>query len=134
MTETAFVVDGVELARVQHGVPIRQVDLGLVELRTGIFEFREEAARDQIVVILVDLAQCVANGQVVLVIIGKMLFAAGNGDTAIRTFVTDVCGRKIASLADLDIVWAVGLAGGRVVGMGAVGILLDEGSALADDG
>lgn len=104
LAETALVVDGVELARVQHGVPVGQVDLSLIDLRAGVFELGEEAARDEVVVILVDLAQGIADGQVGLVVVGQVLFTACYGNTTVGTFVADMCWRHSACLSDLDVI------------------------------
>ena len=72
LTHGTLIVDGVEFTRVQHSVPICQVDLRLVHGCSGVFEFGEEASRDQIMVILVDLPQLVAYLQMCLVVVCEM--------------------------------------------------------------
>ena len=134
LTKTAFVVDGVELARVQHGIPVGQVDLGLIKLRARVFELGEEASGHKVMIVLVDLAKGITDCQVSFVVVDQMFFAAGHGNTTVRAFVTDMCGRHSTCLSDLNIIRTGGLAGGRVVGVRAVSILFDECGALANFG
>ena len=104
LSHGTLIVDGVEFTRVQHGVPICQVDLCLIHGRSRVFEFGEEASRHQVVVILVDLSQLVADLQMCLVVVGEMILGTRDGDAAIGTFISDMCGRKRSCLASLKIV------------------------------
>jgi hypothetical protein len=112
LAETALIIDGVELARVQHGIPVGQIDLGLVDLRTRVFELGEEASRDKVVIILIDLTEGIADGQVGFVVVGQMLFTASYGNATVRAFITDVCGRHSARLSDLNVIGTSWLTGG----------------------
>lgn len=134
LPQTPLVIDGIELARVEESVPIHHVDLSLVHLRSGIFKFREETTRDQIVVILVDLTKSVADLRMSLVVVDKVLFAARDGYTTVGTFVSDVCGRLCSSLSCFEVIRRGGLSRPLVLWMRTVCILLYEGGATADDG
>ncbi len=60
LPHTPVVVDGIELSCVQKGVPIRHVDLCLLDQWTGILELWEQASGDQVMIILVDLPKRIA--------------------------------------------------------------------------
>lgn len=62
-------VDSVELARVHVGIPIGHVDDEVIILDARVGEFRKEAAGVQVVVILVDLADGLADLEVSLEVI-----------------------------------------------------------------
>ena len=68
------------------------------------------------------------------VVIGQVLLGTRDGNAAVGALVADVCRREStgAILAVLGVVRRGGRASGLVVGVWAVGILTDEGSALAD--
>lgn len=83
LAEGAVVVDGFEFARVEEGVPVCHVDEGFFHLRAGVFEFGEEAAGAEVVVVFVDLAEGVADFHVRFVVVGPVFFGAGDGDAAV---------------------------------------------------
>lgn len=134
LTHTPLFVHRIELARIEHSIPVRQVDLGLVELWTGVLEFREEPPTEEIVVILVDLAEYVADFQMTGIVVGEMLGAAGDGDAAVGTLVADM-GWGHATLGGLVLFGIDGGGGGpgRLVRrVRTVGVLSHEGGAAAN--
>jgi hypothetical protein len=96
LSHGTLIVDCIEFTRVQHGVPICQVDLRLIHSRSRVFKLGEEASRHQVVIILVDLSQLVADLQMCLVVVGKMILGTRDRNAAIGTFIADMCGRKYA--------------------------------------
>lgn len=83
-------VDGLEIPRVQEGVPVGHVHHGLLQLRAGVLELGEEPAGPQVVVVLVDLPQGVAYLEVGLVVGHPVLLAAVYRHAAVRALEVDV--------------------------------------------
>lgn len=134
LTHTPLLVHSIELARIEHSVPIGQIDLGLVQLGTGVLEFREKPPTEEIVVILVDLAEHVADLEMAGVIVREVLGAAGDGDAAVGTLVADM-GWGHAIVGGLVLFGIDGRGGGpgRLVRrVRTVGVLSHEGGATAD--
>ena len=132
LSHSTFIVDRIELSRVQHCVPICQVDLRLIHCCSRVFEFWEETSRHQIVIILVDLSQLIADLQMRLIVIGKVLFRARNRDTAIGALVADMCRRKRASLARFKVMRRTWCARCLVLRVWAVCVLLHDSRSLPD--
>jgi len=118
LAHAALRVDSLELARVQEGIPAAEVDQSLVELNTGILKLGKVAARMQVVVVLVDLAQDIAHLQVPFVVVGPVLFAAIERDAAVGTLKLGVLGQLTAPRG--------------VVRVRAARVPLDEPSSLPD--
>lgn len=132
LAEGALVVYSAKFSRVEVRVPIRHVDECFFHLRAGVFEFREEAAGAQVVVVFVDLAQRVADFKVRFIVVGPVGFAAGDGDAAVGAFEADVGGGLgRGGFAGFGVVRGAGLAGAVVGGMGTVGVGLHEGGSTA---
>lgn len=64
LAHAAVRIDRAEVARVQERVPARKVDEDLLDLRSRVRELGEEPPGHEVVVILIDLPQCIAEGQV----------------------------------------------------------------------
>lgn len=113
LPELPLAVDGVEFACVEKGVPVREIDLLLLHLRTRILEFFKEAPGAQIMVICIDFAQDIANLDVGFKVIGPVLLAAGHGNAAVGTFEFDMSRSKTTSLwfSRLWIIWSNGSTG-----------------------
>lgn len=94
LAHLAVVVEGVVVAGVEVRVPAAHVDQDLLHLRLGELELIEDAAAVQIVVVLVALAQHVADLEMGLVVVGPVLLAAVDGDAAVRALEVDVGGRR----------------------------------------
>ena len=77
----------------------------------------------------VDLTQRVADLEMGFVVVDEMVLAAGDGDAAVRAFVSDVGGWLVCACGfpGLEVVWGGRGARLLVVRMWAVGVLLDEG-------
>ena len=134
LTHTPLLVHRIKLARIEHGVPIGQIDLSLVQLGTRVLEFREKPPTEEIVVILVDLAEHVADLKMAGVIVREVLGAAGDGDAAVGTFMADM-GWGHAAVGGLVLFGIDGRGGspGRLVRrVRTVGVLSHEGGATAD--
>lgn len=83
LSQTPLVVNGTKLPRIQKCIPVGHVDLGLVNLARWILKLGEEAARDEVVVVLVNLTQGVADFEMAFVVVNKMLLAARDGDATV---------------------------------------------------
>lgn len=64
LTHTPLIIHGGELPTVQQSIPIREIGLGLIHSPGRIFEFGEKPTGHEIVVILVDFPQQIANLEV----------------------------------------------------------------------
>lgn len=87
-------------------------------------------------VVFVGLTQNVADLQMSLVVVGPVLLAAVDRDTAVGALKVDV-GRRgpgLGRLAGFEVHWVVWGARRLVVGMGTVGVLAHEGGSFADVG
>lgn len=61
LSHVPVVVNSFKFSRVEKRVPIGHVDSSFFQLRSCVFEFGEEPSGAKVMVILVDLSQCVAN-------------------------------------------------------------------------
>lgn len=86
-------VDRFELSRVKKGIPIGHVDNEIIILRSWIREFREESPRMQVMIVLVDLSDGLADLQVCLKIIHPVLLRAVYWHSAVGTFKVRMSGR-----------------------------------------
>jgi hypothetical protein len=120
LPQTPVVVDGIEVPRVKEGVPVGHVNEGFLHLWPCILELREKTTRPEVVVVLVDLAQGIANLQVSLIVVGPVFLAAVHRDAAVGALKVDVSWRH----------WSTML----VVRMWASGMLSNEGSAAPNLG
>jgi hypothetical protein len=96
----------------------------------------EHAARPEIVVILVDLSEGIANLQVILIVVHPMLLAAVHGKPAIRTLKIDVSRwhRSFLSTCILGLRYNSWKLCGLVIGMRAVCMLPHESGTAAELG
>ena len=88
-------------------------------------------------VVLINLPQCLAQLQVLLVVVRPVLLAAIYRYAAVRALELHMCGRPggpAAGLARLEVSWRGSNAGLVVRGVRAVGMMLHEGGAFADGG
>lgn len=135
LTHGAVVVDSREFTGIEESIPVSHVDNEVIILRTGVIEFREGAAGVQVMVILVDLAQSVANLEVSLEVIHPVFLGAVDWYTAVgalevRMSRGQVC--NIGGFSGFGVVRRDGRAGLLVAWVGAEGILFDELSAFAN--
>lgn len=86
LPHASIVVDGFELSRIEKSIPIGHVDDEIIILRSGIREFGEESPRMQVMIVLVDLPEGVADLQVCLEVIHPVLFRAVYWDSAVGAF------------------------------------------------
>lgn len=127
-----LVVDSIELSRVHEGIPVRQVDLRLVHCGRWIFEFGKEAPRDQVVIILVDFPELVANLKMCFVVVGKMLFGARHRNATVGAFITNMGRGERACLSRFQVIGGGWCARRLVLWMGTVCVLLHDSRPLAN--
>jgi len=120
LSHASVVVDGFELSSIQESIPIGHINQGLLHLWPSIFELGEETAGSKIVVILIDLAQGVADLEMFLVVAGPVL------GTAIHRNAT-------VGALKIDTSWW-GAAMRLVVMVGAAGMLSNIGRPSSDLG
>lgn len=80
------VIDRVVLAGIHESIPIGHVGHIVIVLETRVVELGEEAARVQVVVVFVDLANSLTDLKVGLEVIHPMALGAVDGDTTVGTF------------------------------------------------
>lgn len=134
LSHIPIVVDGLEVSRVQERIPVRHVDHGLLQLRPGKVELGKQAARPQVVVVLVDLSQGIADLQVVLVVGHPVLFGAVHRYATVRALEVNVGCWQVARGGCRLARRALGYASRAVVWVRAIGVLAHEGSPAADFG
>jgi len=117
LSHAAIRVDGLKGSCVEKGVPVGHVDEGILDLGSGIFELGEPPARPKIVVVLVDLAQRVADLEMLFVVRSPVLLAAVYRDAAVGALKVDSLRKAVA-----------------VLGMGTARMLSDVGGTLSDFG
>ncbi len=90
-------IHGMELTTVKKCIPVRKIDLCLVDLYPRVLELGKEPPAHKIMVVLVDLPQQITYLQMRAVVVHKMLFAARYGNPAVGTLVRNVTGRLLRS-------------------------------------
>lgn len=142
LPHATITVDRLELARIHERIPVRHVHHVRIILDTRVRKLRKEPPRVQVVVVLVDLSDCLADFQVCLEIIHPVALVAVNRDPAVRTLKVRMCRgllRLLMMLMDMLCTLAVfrvmrghGQSCLLVARVRAEGVLLDEGSSLSD--
>lgn len=84
LPHTPITIDRLELARIHERIPICHVDHVRFVLHARVREFREKASRVQVMVVLVDLSDCIADFQVRFEILHPVALAAVDRDPAVR--------------------------------------------------
>ena len=86
LSHAPIAVDGIKLARIEICVPVGHVDNVVIILRSRVRELWEEASRVQIVIVFVNLLQCITHFEMRLKIIHPMVLGAVDRDPTVRTF------------------------------------------------
>ncbi len=134
MSHAPVRVDRYEIPRVQERVPVGHVHQSFLHLGPGIFEFGEYSSRPQVMVVLVDLPQGIADLQVFLVVVLPVLLAAVNGYAAVRAFEVDMGRRLFSRLYYRFSHGAIRDSCGSMVGMRAVRMEFDISGTTAHVG
>src|SRR5690606_34956510 len=80
------------------GIPIGHVDQSIIQLIGRVYEFRELAARDKIMIVLVCFPQGIAHLQMLLIVVCPMFLRAIYRNAAIRAGMVDMsrlCGLSV---------------------------------------
>ena len=137
LTHRPVRIDRLKLPRIHVRIPIGHIDHVVIVLHSRVRKLREEPARVQIVIILIDLPNSLAHLQMSLKIIHPVALGTVDRDAAVGTFEMRMSRRltrfvRRGGLASFRV-----MRGGRhasllVTGVWAKGVLLDERGALAN--
>lgn len=86
LPHTPLIINCLEFPRIQESIPIRHVHHEIIILWSGVREFREEATRDQVMIIFVDLSDCLADLEMGFKVVHPVFLRAIQRDTAVGTF------------------------------------------------
>lgn len=128
------IVDSLVFTSVQESIPVCHVDDKVVILWTGVVELGEEATGVQIVVIFVDLAECVTDLEVSLKVIHPMALGAVDWDATVGAFEVRMGRGSCVGglLSGLRVMRRDGGAGLLMIWVWAECVLLDELGAFAN--
>lgn len=137
LPHTPVTIDGLELARIHERIPVRHVDHVRIVLHARVRELRKKPSRVQVMVVLVDLPDRVADFQVRFEILHPVALVAVDRDPAVRALEVRVRRGQVGllhALAGLRVVRGHGQPGLLVAWVWAEGVLLDECGSLPDRG
>lgn len=126
-------VDSIEFATVHESVPVGHVHSGIVELEIRQISLMKDSSRAKIMIVFVDLAQSIANFQMLLVMVHPMLLAAVYGNAAVRALEINLRGGHVTGCGLLALGNCRHL-GRLVVWMGAAGMLTHKCGAASKFG
>ena len=134
LSHLPVLVQRIEVSSVQVRVPTCHVHENLFDLRLCELEFLKESPTAQIMIVLIRLAQHIADLQMRFVIVRPMFFAAVDRYPTIRALEVDVgwWGASLRGLASLEIHFILWGACRLVVRMRAVRMLAHESRSLAN--